>query len=137
MSDLSRSKQRENAFILVFEHIFNPELTLEELADIVKETELFEITDFTLQLTSAVFEHTDDIDAAISEYLKGWKLARLSKVTLALLRLAAAELLYIDNIPSKVTANEAVELAKTYGDEGDPKYINGVLGAFIRARNIQ
>ena len=63
---------------------------------------------------------------------KGWSLRRLSKVALAILRMAVFELLYLDSIPASVTINEAVELAKTYGGQGDAPYINGVLATVVK-----
>ena len=73
-----------------------------------------------------------EIDAAITPHLTRWTLDRISKPALALLRLAVYEILYNEDIPAGVAANEAVELAKKYCDEKDIAFINGVLGAVIR-----
>ena len=72
--------------------------------------------------------HRDEIDKAISEYSINWKLERMARTDLAILREAASEIMYIDEVPCAVTINEAVELAKIYGTEKAPKFINAVLG---------
>lgn len=69
----------------------------------------------------------DEIDKIISERLKGWSLERLSIVSKSILRLGTYELIYQLNIPIEVTINEAIELSKNYGTEGDRKFVNGVL----------
>lgn len=75
----------------------------------------------------------ENIDKVIGENIRGWSLSRLSKVTLALLRLAVYELLYDNTIPPSVSINEAVELAKTYGGKDDASYVNGVLASVAKA----
>lgn len=72
--------------------------------------------------------HRDEIDEKISKYSINWKLERMARTDLAIMREAATELLYIDDVPSAVTINEAVELAKIYGTEKSTKFINAVLG---------
>ena len=79
-------------------------------------------------------EHEEEIDAKISENLKkGWKISRISKVSLALLRLAVYEILYRDDVPTSVSINEAVELSKKYTVKEDTSFINGVLGSVAKA----
>ena len=72
--------------------------------------------------------HREEIDKAISDFSINWKLERMARTDLAILREAACEIMYIDDIPCAVTINEAVELAKIYGTEKAPKFINAVLG---------
>ncbi|MBR5134064.1 MAG: transcription antitermination factor NusB, partial [Clostridia bacterium] len=74
-------------------------------------------------------------DRQIEEYSHRWSKNRLSKVTLAILRLALYEMQHVDETPVSVAINEAVELAKTYGDEEEPPFINGILGSV--ARNLE
>ncbi len=81
----------------------------------------------TLELWIA---NKDDIEAKILEHLQGWKLDRLAKIDLSILRLGITEILYDDSIPVKVSINEAVNLAKKYVDEKSGKFINGVLSHF-------
>lgn len=74
-----------------------------------------------------------EIDAEIDRYSEKWKVNRLPKVSLTVLRLAIGEMLYFRDIPVAATINEAVELAKKYSMQEDAAYINGVLGAFAKA----
>ena len=75
----------------------------------------------------------ESINNAISSKLKKWSIDRLSKVDLSILQLAVFEILYIDDIPSKVSVNEAVNLAKKYGENNSPSFINGVLGSILKS----
>lgn len=77
-------------------------------------------------------EFKPEIDALIVKNAPEWPLAKLNKVDLAILRLAIKELIQEKSAPSKVIVDEAIELAKTFGTEATPKFINGVLGAIIK-----
>lgn len=73
-----------------------------------------------------------EIDEIISKYLKkGWSISRISRTSLAILRLAVYEIKYLDSVPQSVSINEAVELSKKYSID-ESKFVNGVLGAFVR-----
>ncbi|TDF99243.1 transcription antitermination factor NusB [Paenibacillus piri] len=72
------------------------------------------------------------IDDLLSDYLKGWQMDRLSRVDREVLRLAAYEMVYRDDVPPKVVVNEAIELAKHFGTEESGKFVNGVLGKMIK-----
>ena len=76
----------------------------------------------------------EEVDEAIRNNVKGWSFSRLSKVALAVLRIAVYELLFEDDIPDGVSANEAVELAKYYGGKEDASYVNGVISGVIRSK---
>ena len=131
---MTRSEAREQAFILLFEKIFNPEQTIEDMKAVAEECGTFTVDPFAEQLSEAAVGYTEESDRLIEANLRGWKLSRLPKVTLAILRLAIAEIMTMDDIPDSVSANEAVELAKKYGGEEAPKFINGLLGTLIRAK---
>lgn len=76
----------------------------------------------------------EEIDADIARFLKkGWTLSRISRTSLAILRLAVYEIKYLDSVPEGVSVNEAVELAKKYTID-ESGFVNGILGAFIRSR---
>ena len=77
-----------------------------------------------------IYNHLPEIDGAINEVAKGWKTTRMGKVDLALIRLAVYEIRYDDEIPFKVAVNEAVELAKQYGTNESPAFVNGILAKF-------
>ena len=129
---MNRKLARENAFILIFERNFREDGIEDIIADAI-EARNFEYDDFVETVFKGVFENLTEIDALISENLKGWKISRLSKVTLALLRLALFEMKFMDDIPMSVSINEAVELAKKYSTSEDASYINGVLGTLSKA----
>ncbi len=76
------------------------------------------------------YNHLPEIDGAINEVAKGWKTTRMGKVDLALIRLAVYEIRYDDEIPFKVAVNQAVELAKQYGTNDSPAFVNGILAKF-------
>ncbi len=75
-----------------------------------------------------------EIDKAIDKYAKNWSIMTMPKVDVAILRLAIAEITFIDSIPEKVSINEAIEMAKMYCDDKSPKFINGVLGSYLNDR---
>ena len=82
---------------------------------------------------AAVQDHHEEIDALISRNLDKWTIDRIAKTDLAILRTAVAEMLYVDSIPERVSINEAVNLAKKYGDERSYAFINSVLGKISRS----
>ena len=82
---------------------------------------------------AAVQDHHEDIDKLISDNLDNWTLERIAKTDLAILRTAVAEMLYVDSVPVSVSINEAVDLAKKYGDERSYAFINSVLGKISRS----
>ncbi len=88
--------------------------------------------DYIRRLTCGVAEHREEIDAYIRRYAKGWKLERISKTALSVLRCALCEILYMDDIPNAAAINEAVELAKDYDEAETASFVNGVLGGFMR-----
>ena len=83
-------------------------------------------------LTRLTLENCSEIDGFIERYSKGWKVNRISKTALAVLRCAICEILYMDDIPNAAAINEAVELAKGYDEPETVSFVNGVLGGFMR-----
>lgn len=92
-----------------------------------------EVLDFARQLISGAVEHKQSLDSAIVENAPGWPLDQVAPVDSSILRLAAYEVLFGDS-PTKVAINEAVVLAKRYGSDSSPRFVNGVLGAIARRR---
>lgn len=127
---MKRSEMREHIFRIIFQMEFadteerNEKITLylESLKDISNK----EFT-YIKKKTEDIFMRIEEIDATIESISTGWKINRLGKVELAILRVAVYEMKYDDDIPEKVAINEAVELAKHYGNEQSPKFVNGVL----------
>ena len=88
--------------------------------------------EYIRRLTQGIEAHRAEIDEYIRRYAKGWKLERISKTALAVLRCALCEILYMDDIPNAAAINEAVELAKGYDEPDTVAFVNGVLGGFMR-----
>lgn len=128
---MTRHESRELAFILVFEKSFQDDLTVIELIENALELELFPENAFAENLARKVYDNIEAIDSVIGENLVGWSVKRISRVSRAILRLAACELMFTD-VPVGVAINEAVEITKKYASEDDASYVNGVLGAVAK-----
>ncbi|MEE1278268.1 MAG: transcription antitermination factor NusB [Acutalibacteraceae bacterium] len=128
---MNRKTARENAFILVFEKNFRDEPLTSIIEDAI-EARNFEYDDYVEKVFCGIFDNLSEIDAKITENLRGWKLTRISKVSLSLMRIAVYEMLYMDDIPHSVSINEAVTLAKKYSTQDDSSFINGVLGSISK-----
>lgn len=131
---MNRNEAREQAFLLIFSESFNSEQSIEELIANALEANDYENDEYTFRLIKGVSENKAQIDEIIAEKLNKWKMERLPKTTLAILRLAVFEIIYCDDIPDSVSINEAVELAKRFGSEKDYSFVNGVLGNISRAK---
>lgn len=132
---MTRHESRQEAFCLLFEKTFT-DMDLDEIIQGATETRDLQVNDFTLKLAKGTIEHLDEIDQLIESKLKNWKLSRISKVSLSILRVTVYELKYMDDVPTNVSINEAVELAKQYANEDDYSFINGVLGAIAKELNL-
>lgn len=130
---MTRREAREQAFILVFEKSFNEQAEITELIALAKEFGVVEDDEFLEALVTTTCDKQNEIDEHISNNAKGWKINRISKVSLAILRLALAEILYFEDIPAGVSINEAVELAKKYATDEDASFVNGLLGTVARS----
>ena len=128
---MSRRKSREQAFALLFEKSFN-DLPVMDLAEGAQDARACIIEPFALALAQGAEEKLAELDARIEEHSHKWSHNRISRVALAVLRLAVYEMLYEDETPVSVAINEAVELAKRYGGEEDSSFVNGVLGGISR-----
>ncbi|MBS6701947.1 MAG: transcription antitermination factor NusB [Clostridiales bacterium] len=129
---MTRRQAREQAFILIFEKSFHPEITVEELISMAVEARYLQTDEFAVLLANTADERQPEIDSIIEKNAIGWKKDRISRVSLSLLRLALCEMLFIEEVPTNVSINEAVELAKLYASQEDAAFINGVLGTTAR-----
>ena len=89
------------------------------------------VKDFSACLVQGVTEHLSEVDDLIRKYTDHWSLERMALVDRNILRIAIFELLYLDDIPAKVTLNEAIEVAKRYGDESSSAFVNGILDRIL------
>ncbi len=87
-------------------------------------------TAYITEKVNKILEKLDEIDAALNEKVQGWNTARMGKVDLTVLRLAVYEIMFDEEIPTGVAINEAVELAKKFGQDSSPAFVNGVLAKF-------
>jgi N utilization substance protein B len=92
---------------------------------------------FTKELLGGVIEHLEDIDKTIVKYAPEWPIEQITIVDRNILRIGVYELVFSENIPSKVAINEAIEVAKAFGGESSGRFVNGVLGAIFRDRSEQ
>lgn len=128
---MKRQEAREISFVIIFEKEINGE-SIENIIENAKESRDIKTNDYIVNTVNGVFDNLSDIDEIIKANIKGWSIGRLSKVTLALLRLSIFEIKYAEDIPNGVSINEAVELCKKYAGEEDASYLNGVLGTVAR-----
>lgn len=131
---MSRRTAREVAMKLAFCKLFGGESTYEEVLD--KSDILEEPSEddrcFADAIVAGIHEKESEIDALIDEMAIGWSLKRIPKVDLSILRVAIYEILFVDDVPYRVSINEAVELAKVYAGDRSPSYINGMLGTLVK-----
>ena len=91
---------------------------------------------YITRLVEGVYDHAPELDEYISKYAIGWKFSRLNRVAVAIMRVAMYEILYMPDIPNGVSINEAVEIAKKYETPETGKFINGILGSFVRQETV-
>jgi N utilization substance protein B len=137
---MTRSQARRHAFALVFQFPFHP-FGIETLAEAKQfyydglEDDLRPRGKHTAYIDRAVvgtWDRLSQIDGVVMHFLKDWAIERINKIDLALLRLCIYEMLCEKDVPDGVAINEAVELAKVYGADESPAFINGVLGGVAR-----
>lgn len=130
----TRTQAREEAFKLVFQlnmHSDDIDFLIENLIEEKPESE--KNIDYIKKVVFGVNEKNDELEEVIQNSLtRGWKIARLSKASLSVLKLAVYEILYVDDVPQNVAINEAVELTKKYDDLEKAPFVNGVLGGICR-----
>ena len=128
---MSRQLARETAFKMIFQMdvgkntIEVAERTMEEALDegLIKKRD----TAYILELVAGVADKKDELDAFIAEHAKGWTLDRINVIEKNLIRLALYEIRHMENIPYEVSVNEAIELAKRYGEDDAYSFVNGIL----------
>ena len=126
---MQRKNARENAFILIFESVCKKDETAEEIFNKATEVRGLEYDDYVKDVFFGAYQQASVIDGAVEKNAKGWKLQRISPVSMAVIRLAAYEIMFCEDIPSRVSINEAIELSKKYDDEKSYAFVIGVLNA--------
>lgn len=147
---MTRSKLREHCFKMLFCTDFYPaeekleqlnqyfeepkedDLNTEGVEEIIHDVEMSEeYSSYLKEKTENIMSKIPELDLKINEVAEGWKTRRMGKAELSILRLALYEIQYDENVPEKVAINEAVELAKKYGGNEAPAFINGVLAKLV------
>lgn len=133
---MGRKHARESTMKLLYQMEVNLDFS-QGAVDIFFDNNDFDIGEKTYikDAIEKVIDNLEEIDYSIQSYIKGWELNRLAKVDLSTLRIAVYEIMYREDIPVEVSINEAIEIAKKYSTEESSKYINGVLGSFVRGRD--
>ena len=132
---MTRRELRENTFIMLFHKEFHDTDELQEQIELyfekkasISEKDSFYISDRVFDIISKL----NDIDSDINEAAEGWDVSRMSKIDLTIMRLAYYEMCFDETVPLQVAINEAVEIAKLYGGDNSPSFINGVLGKLAK-----
>ena len=129
---MQRKLARENSFILIFESICKKDETAEEIFDKATGVRELEYDDYVKNVFFGAYENSDKLEEAMEKHFKGWKKERISPVSMAILMLGCYEIMFLSDIPSKVSINEAIELAKKYDDDKSYAFVNGVLNAVAK-----
>ena len=92
---------------------------------------------FSFQLVEGTVDNLPNLDSVIKKHVKNWKINRMAVIDRNILRIASFELMFIKDIPFKVSINEAVELAKKFGDMNSPRFVNGILDKIFKSEMIK
>lgn len=129
---MTRKQAREEAFILIFEKVFNDE-SVEEILELANEVRDLKADNYIKTVFGGVYENLETLDDIISQNAVGWSIERISKTALCVLRLSLFEIKFMDDIPVSVSINEAVELCKKYATKDDASFVNGILSTVAKS----
>jgi N utilization substance protein B len=133
---MTRRELRENTFKILFRKEFHENGEMKEQFELFRDySDDISLTEKDSEYISSrvedILAHLEEIDAALDTVSEGWKISRMSKVDLTIMRLAYYELKYDEDIPVGVAINEAVELAKKFGGDDSPSFVNGILAKLV------
>lgn len=131
---MNRIQQREQAFFLIFQSQFKLGIEEEDNSIELYSENVEQVGEYAIELYHGVLEHQNELDEIISSFSKSWKINRIPKVNISILRLAIYEMKYVDDVPDSVAINEAVELCKKYSSKEDSSFVNGILGSYSRSK---
>ena len=126
---MTRREAREEAFLMLFEAAFQPQKDPEEIYALATEVRDIPENEYIRKVFFGVLNEREKIDGMIARHSNGWKPDRLSFSAITVLRLSVYEMLYSEDVPARVSLNEAVELIKKYDDPKARAFVNGVLNA--------
>lgn len=127
MAGLTRKEARTEAFHLLFETEFHTDVTPDEIYARSTDTREIEDNAYIKTVYFGVREHLEEIDEMITRHSNGWKPSRITPISRSVMRLCIFEMKYMEDIPSAVSLNEAIELVKTFDDAKMRSFVNGVL----------
>ena len=132
---MSRRELREQIFKFIFRVEFNDREEMAEQEKLFFEDYELEIKEedaaYISTKSNKILEKLDEIDGMINQHAKGWTTERMSKVDLTIIRLAVYEIKFDEDVPAGVAINEAVEIAKKFGQEESAGFVNGILAKFV------
>ena len=149
---MTRSNAREIAVHLIFslgfgdgdaQSLLDSQLTRERFQELAEDSPLYaqfpneKQESYIRELVQGVFAHGPELDEYIGRYAVGWSFARIPRMAAAIMRTAMYEMLYMPDIPNGASINEAVEIAKKYETPETVKFINGILGTFVRQETAE
>lgn len=135
---MNRSAIREYTFKLLYSNEIQKDMDEEQIDIFLTENniESEELVKYVKEIFEGTKKYTQEINELISQNLKeNWTIERISKIDIAILKLAIYELIY-SKVPYKVVINEAVELAKKYGEDSSKSFVNGILASIVKEKNI-
>jgi N utilization substance protein B len=130
----ARSKARKRALDLLYASDLRGESAADALGRAIDEGE-GPTNAYTAELVRGVAGHQPRIDEVLAEYSQGWTLDRMPAVDRNVLRMGVFELLYVDDVPDAVAVSEAMALVRDLSTDESPQFVNGILGAVVRAKN--
>lgn len=131
---MKRKETREEAVKMVYSMDVNKDFNRNYLTEYIEHFELKDMDiEYFDKTISDLISNMEQIDKYITDNSKDWKITRIAKVDLAVLRIALSEILYNETIPESVSINEAVEISKKFSNEDSHKFINGILGTVVRS----
>lgn len=135
---MNRSAIREYTFKLLYSNEIQKDMDEEQIDIFLTENNIEgeELVKYVKEIFEGTKKYTQEINELISQNLKeNWTIERISKIDIAILKLAIYELIY-SKVPYKVVINEAVELAKKYGEDSSKSFVNGILASIVKEKNI-
>ena len=132
---MTRQHARERMMRIIYQLDVNNEFDVDFEEQYLGSLDTGKQNEYCQNIFSLVCNKKNEIDKAITENCRNWTIKRMPKTDLAVLRLAVCEILFMDTMPDSVSINEAVELAKKYGEDKSSSYINGILGTISKSKD--
>ncbi len=133
---MTRREEREETFLMLFESEFDSGRTADEIYETAKDGRDVQESPYIRAVLGGCMEHRAEINAMLEKYAKGWTRDRMKASAAAVMTLAVYEMMYMPDIPCRVSMNEALELIKKYDDEKARVFVNGILNSVSRDEHV-